>query len=483
MPTNSRFHIIALLTAGAALLSAPASAQYIGGNAPPPPPAPVAGQNETPEAALARNIRLIAINPKNYDALVGAGRAALRLGDAQAAVGFFGRAEEVHPTSWVPKAGQASALVQMMEASAALGYFAEAQRLGASQMSIALDRGLAFDLAGDAAKAQSDYRSVLNGPDANEARRRLALSLAIGGNRAEALSTLDPLLVRRDPAAVRIRAFILALTGDTAGAQTAVRTAMPTLAGSMDPFLARLTSLQPGQKAAAVHFGVMPAQGVQLAEADEGARPAPTVAPAAPMRQAPIRVAANTPRTDRLADIESALIKLPEPPPAPKPLVERVNTRIKTAAGEEAGVKAAATSAPVGKKVAKVETKATKAGLRAGKDEAPKSAKAKGKKTDEDEEDSRAPAGKSRIWVQLAGGARAERMTTEFARIKAKKPSLFVKRTAHVAELKGWSRLLVGPFKSDEDAQDFVNDLHKAGLEGFAWTSPSTQKIEKLAAK
>ena len=42
---------------------------------------------ETPEAALARNVRLIAINPRNYEALLGAGRAALRLGDAQAAIG------------------------------------------------------------------------------------------------------------------------------------------------------------------------------------------------------------------------------------------------------------------------------------------------------------------------------------------------------------------------------------------------------------
>ncbi len=62
-------------------------------------PTPVAGTIETPEAALARNVRLIAINPRNYDAQLAAGRAALRLGDPQAAIGFFGRAEEINADS------------------------------------------------------------------------------------------------------------------------------------------------------------------------------------------------------------------------------------------------------------------------------------------------------------------------------------------------------------------------------------------------
>ena len=69
------------------------------------------GTIETPEAALARNVRLIALNPKNFTALVAAGRAALATGDAQAAVGFFGRAEEAGPRSWQPQAGLAASAV------------------------------------------------------------------------------------------------------------------------------------------------------------------------------------------------------------------------------------------------------------------------------------------------------------------------------------------------------------------------------------
>ena len=88
-----------------------------------------------------------------------------------------------------------------------------------------------------------------------------------------------------------------------------------------------------------------------------------------------------------------------------------------------------------------------------------------------------------RHWVQLAGGAKSERMPFEYQRIKAKKPALFAKRTAHIAELKGWTRLLVGPFKTEEEAQDYVNQLAKADIDGFSWTSPTGQTIEKLPAK
>ncbi len=481
-PSRPRRLALSLLTV-AALLPASAHAQYIGGNAPPPPPPPAAGQTETPEAALARNVRLLAINPKDYQALVGAGRSALRLGDSQAAIGFFGRAEEVHPTSWEPKAGQASALVQMMEPQAALGYFEEAQRLGASQGTVALDRGLAFDLAGDQGRAQADYRVALSGSDPNEARRRLALSLAIAGNRAEALTTLDPLLARRDPAAARNRAFILALTGDPVGARTAVNAVMPSIAGSMDPFFRRLATLGSGQKAAAVHFGVMPAEGVQLAAADDLPAPAPAAArpepaPAPP----PVRVSvAAPPRQDRLADIETALGRIPEPPPAPRPLIERVNSRIKTRADVTAERRDKASVSA--RKLASAAAAKSPLASKKDREEGQGKASAKAKAQDKDGAETPAAASRSRVWVQLAGGARAERMPAEFARLRAKKPSLFSRRTAHVAELKGWSRLLVGPFKNDEEAQDFVNDLHAADLDGFVWTNPATQQVEKLAAK
>lgn len=314
--------LLALLAA--AVLPASAAAQYIGGGAPPPPSAPVPGVRETPEAALARNVRVLAGSPRNYEALLGAGRAALALSDAQAAAGFFGRAEEVNPASWAPKVGQGSALVHLLDVPAAMRTFAEAQRLGASQLSLALDRGLAFDLLGDQARAQADYRVALSGADPQEARRRLALSLGISGKRTEALTTLDPLLGRRDPAAARIRALVLALTGDAYGAKAAVNAAMPGMAASMEPFFRRLPSLRPSEKAAAVHFGSLPGDGGQ-----------PSYAGA---------VQADPPG-DRLADIEQ-LLKAPAAPPARSPVSPPVSVAVAAPVVTSPPVQTGATLAP-----------------------------------------------------------------------------------------------------------------------------------------
>jgi Flp pilus assembly protein TadD len=491
------------LVLAAALLPAPATAQYIGGRPPEPPPAPLAGMAESPEAALARNVRLLAINPRNYEALLGAGRAALRLGDAQAAIGFFGRAEEVNAAHWAPKAGQGSALAHMGEALAALGMFEQAQSLGATQSLVALDRGLAFDLLGRQSDAQSDYRAVLAGVDEAEARRRLALSLAIAGRKAEALTALDPLLARRDAAARRARAFILALGGDLEGARQAIAATMPGAIGGFDPFLRRLPTLGPGQKAAAVHLGIMPAEGAALAALTPEPTP-PRVAKVAPPPQ-PVRVAAaSTPPTparttmssvvevtaaapskadpqpagDRLASIETILTKLPaaKPPPPPKPIVERKPAR-RTAAPERTLASRPASDGP--------EPPAKRAAAGKGKaDEAkPVLSAAKGKAVEEEAKPAKGAATASRIYVQLAGGANADRMSQEFTRIRGKKAALFRGRQPLVSEIKGWSRLLVGPFKDTDAAQAFVNDLHEAKLEGFVWTAPSGLKLDKLAAK
>lgn len=512
----------------AVLLPQAATAQYIGGRAPEPPPAPAAGTLESPEAALARNVRLIAINPRNYEAQLGAGRAALRLGDPQAAIGFFGRAEEIHTTHWAAKAGQGSAMAQMGEAQAALGLFEQAQALGATQTLIALDRGLAFDLLGMQAQAQNDYRAVLNGAEGPEARRRLALSLGISGRKADALAMLDPLLVQRDAGARRARAFILALGGDVESARQAIAAMLPGSSSGFDPFLRRLPTLGPGQKAAAVHLGIMPAEGAALAAVVAAEPPAPIAAPPVvrEARSRPTRVAAVTPKPEpepikvaeakpveavpiqavslaakpeenRLASIESTLTSLPKPPPAlkpppaPKPIVERQPPRRASTPAPEFSLASRPASDEPAKKITKAAAKPAPTKLaakdaKAGTKVAEESAKAKGGKTAaKPVEEAKAPAkaSSSRIYVQLAGGANADRMNREYDRIRKAKPTLFRSRTPLVSAVKGWSRLVVGPFKDADEAQGFVNDLHAVKLEGFVWTAPSGLKLDKLAAK
>ena len=127
--------------------------------------------NETASSALARYLRTLAQDPKDFDSLIGAGRAALEIGDTEAAAGFFARADEVDPRSPLPQAGMGAVLADNGNAKAAMPYFTRALQLGATQATIACDRGLAYDLLGQQAKAQAVYRVALSGPDADEARR------------------------------------------------------------------------------------------------------------------------------------------------------------------------------------------------------------------------------------------------------------------------------------------------------------------------
>ena len=320
---------------------------------------------ESPNSALSRHIRVLATSPRDYNALLGAGRAALDLGDIQSAAGFFSRAEEAYPTNPGPKIGLGASMVQMSDPEGALFYFEQALRMGAAPISLALDRGTARDLMGDLGAAQTDYKMALSGPSADEARRRMALSLAIGKNRQGALDLLQPLLNRRDPAAQRTRAFVLALTGDRTGAAQAIEAVMPGGAARFEPFFRFLPDLPIADKAAAVHLGVFPEDAarrvamasqpapVQLAQVQPRSAAPPRIAQAQPRPvappppQQPVRIAAAEPATTapaggpapafslppaagspstapatQLADLSATLSTLPPDTSAGEPLIE-----------------------------------------------------------------------------------------------------------------------------------------------------------------
>ena len=232
-------------------ISAPATAQY------------GASAIMDPNAALADSMRTLAKEPKNMAALIAAGRASLELGDFQAAAGFFGRAEESYPQSPMPKIGMGATMTMSGDPAGALTYFSRASALGAPASMLALDRGMAHDLLGQQAQAQAQYRLALSGVQADEARRRLALSLAISGDIKGAGATIEPLLVRRDQEAVRANAFVLALAGDREGARRTIDSAMPGAGAQFEPFFRLLPVLRPNEKAAAVHLGEFPKDAAQ----------------------------------------------------------------------------------------------------------------------------------------------------------------------------------------------------------------------------
>ena len=301
----------ALVACACALACAPAAAQ-----------GSYSRYDESPTAALARYVRTLASEPKDFETLIGAGRAALALGDTQAAAGFFARADDVDSRSPLPQAGMGAVAVANGEPQAALPYFKRAQQLGAKLTDFACDRGLAYDLMGQQAQAQADYRAAMSGADSDEARKRLALSLAISGDRSSAIQALAPLSAKGDTGVARVRAFVFALTGDSNAALNAVNAVMPGSGANVAPFLQRLPGLTAGQKAAAVNLGIFP---------DAGA--------AAYAYEPPSRTSSPAATADRLSGIDAMLnagsppvIQAPPPSPTvqvayaqpPRPVVQRV---------------------------------------------------------------------------------------------------------------------------------------------------------------
>ena len=99
---------------------------------------------------------------------------------------------------------------------------------------------------------------AMSGGDGDEARRRLALSLAISGDRAGALATLAPLSAKGDAGVARVRAFVLALTGDSNAADDRDQRGDAGQLGGGRSVPAAPARLSAGQKAAAVNLGIFP---------------------------------------------------------------------------------------------------------------------------------------------------------------------------------------------------------------------------------
>jgi tetratricopeptide (TPR) repeat protein len=285
----------------------------------------------TPDAdALASEMRLLAANPLDLNALIRAGELTLKLEDPTAAATFFARAERIDPRNPRIKAGMGSLLVAAERPGEALRRFNEAETLGYDGRNFAADRGLAYDLIGEQERAQRDYRMALKYRPDDETVRRYALSLGISGKRDKALEQLDPLLRKSDRGAWRTRAFILAMGGDLSGAERIATTMMPAgLAQGLQPFFERLPTLSAADRAFAVHFGEVRPTPERIADA----RLVPALAPLAPEPGEAVAVAAvaaqpTAAAPDRRKDkkrkrdhgrAELATATTP-PPPAPPPL-------------------------------------------------------------------------------------------------------------------------------------------------------------------
>lgn len=276
-------------------------------------------------AALNRHLSSLSRSPQNLTALLGAGQAALDLGDVQAANGFFTRANMVDGRSGKAKLGLAIVQIALKQPEDAAANFDAAAALGEPATRNLSDRGLAYDLTGQQAKAQLDYRAALAANPRDEtARTRYAVSLGISGQLAEANQQLETALAGGDREAWRMRAFILAMNGRISDARSVTQSTMPKgLADAIDPYLQRLPLLTPTQKAAAAHYGDYPTNVLRLAA------PEPTREGAVAVAAASQRETGN--RRDRRkreeAEREAAERKAAEQAIAQRQAARAANTR------------------------------------------------------------------------------------------------------------------------------------------------------------
>lgn len=96
------------------------------------------------------------------------------------------------------------------------------------------------------------------------------------------------------------------------------------------------------------------------------------------------------------------------------------------------------------------------------------------------EEAAEKKANPARVWVQVATGANAKALATDFGKFAKKSPALFKGKSGGTAEWGKTRRLLVGPFKDRKAAQDWLGDYKKASGDGFLFSSEAGQSVDPV---
>lgn len=301
-------------------------------------------------AQLRAAMRRISFSPSDADALADAGTASLTLGDANAALNFFTRANALRPNNSRIVSGLATATVRTENPFEALRLFDDAIRLGVSERAIAADRALAFDLLGNFARAQQDYKLARTAATSDELIIRQAISLSLAGQKAESDGMLLPLLQKNSAAAWRARAFMLAARGEFRESTKVTQGFMDAASAQrMERYLRLMPDLTGAQQAAAIHLGHFPASQYVGRDSDQVQRVASTIPPVAPTpsesrliptgdplgpKSAKAVPAKNEKKTDRRRDrrareqeeIKAVVAKIPESQKLPKTDTSRLGT-------------------------------------------------------------------------------------------------------------------------------------------------------------
>ena len=90
------------------------------------------------------------------------------------------------------------------------------------------------------------------------------------------------------------------------------------------------------------------------------------------------------------------------------------------------------------------------------------------------------PKEPSRIWVQVATGKDRSALAFDWKRISKKASAELARKGPFVASWGQATRLLAGPYASDDAARAAVRKLKDMGLDAFTFTSAAGEKVEPL---
>jgi Flp pilus assembly protein TadD len=464
---------------------------------------------------LNRALVALAKAPRDLDALVEAGTAAMGVGDLEAAVGFYGRAAEIDPNNPRVALGLGTVYLRSGRPAEAIPQFDSARAAGVPAREVLSDQALAYDLVGDQASAQTAYAQAIElDPGNDEARRRLAISFAITGNRARFEEALRPLLDQRDMAAFRARAFGLAILGDQARAAAITEQVMPRdLSGRIVPYLAYMPRLTPAQQAAAANLGIFPRAadigrddprlarlateakvdsrlepaGAPLGRAQPKAAtpvPAAVPAPTPASSPAPARVAAAQPASAAQVTPQPGLATFGPPAPAASAAVTSPAVQAAAPASAPAPAPAPAPSRPL--RVADAFADLGGGELpdaRVGADAVDLTQitiKREAPPPPPKPKEPPKPVHPSRVWVQLATGKNENALGFDWRRISRSGGDLLAKLKPYTTPWGEAHRLLAGPIDNRDKAQALVRELKAKGLDSFLYVSPEGEEIQPV---
>ncbi|MBW7945256.1 MAG: SPOR domain-containing protein [Sphingomonadaceae bacterium] len=391
--------------------------------------------------ALSFYERALGIDPGFVPALRASTEVALAMRMPQA-LSYAERWVRATPKDGLAHLAVGAALVQQNRPTEAQKSFALSEAAGGPPAAIAMQRGLAFDLLGQSRNAQIAYADAMQRvPGDRSVVEHLALSLAIGGDNEAAMQLLQPEAEKASgqPSFERTLVLVHALGGRLDLARRiATANLSPQASAAAGDVLERITSLPtPAAKAAAVHLGILPDVG-------RPAREAPATVQVPAPAPAPQQTAPPPPEPEPETVAQAPVIETP-PPRAPEPVPAKPAAE-KPAAEQPVAARLAPKPEPLPAGLPKLSAAQLKA---------------------------------AHVWLQLSSSPDRALVASDLARFK-RKASAISNYNAYVQDAGGTHRLLIGPFRSADDAQKVSRRLKAAGVDSYINRAPAGSAIAPL---